>query len=45
VGPFDTGLGNFLLATGFKPCGCIREGLYLHAAYHDITLYALHLEA
>lgn len=45
AGPFDPGLGNFLRAAGFKPCGCLREGLYLHAAYHDVTLYATTLES
>ena len=38
-GPFDTGLADFLAATGFTPAGAQREALYLRGTYHDVAWY------
>ncbi len=43
-GPGDGGLGDFLGAIGFTEIGIEREALFLHDAYHDITLHHLNLE-
>lgn len=40
VGPFDSGLADFLEACGFAVAGTQREGLFLHGHYHDVTLYS-----
>jgi uncharacterized protein len=41
VSPKEHGLQGFLEATGFEREGILREALYLHGAYHDITVYSL----
>jgi radical SAM protein with 4Fe4S-binding SPASM domain len=44
AGPFDHDLAAFLEATGFQECGRIRQGLYLHGAYHDIRIFSYSFE-
>ncbi|MCX5768681.1 MAG: GNAT family N-acetyltransferase [Candidatus Hydrogenedentes bacterium] len=34
-------LRDFLVAIGFQPLGILREALYLHGSYHDVSLYAI----
>ena len=41
VSPKEKPLGEFLQAVGFQPLGVLREALYLHGSYHDISLYAI----
>ncbi len=44
TGPFDTGLADFLAATGFAATGAQREALYLRGEYHDVSWHAAVLE-
>ncbi len=37
----ETALGVFLEAVGFKREGALREALYLHGGYHDVTVYGI----
>jgi len=39
--PKEKPLGDFLHAIGFQPLGILREALYLHGSYHDVSLYAI----
>ncbi len=36
----ETGLSEFLEAVGFSAAGTLREALYLHGGYRDVTIYA-----
>jgi uncharacterized protein len=38
-------LAAFVEAVGFKRKGVLRESLYLHGAYHDVTIYTITTEA
>lgn len=38
---YETGLQQFLEATGFAKEGTLREALFVHDAYHDVHLYGL----
>ncbi len=44
VGADESELADFLNGVGFTAAGVLREALYLHGAYHDVTLYALSLK-
>ncbi len=44
-GPGDGALSDFFRAIGFSVIGVEREALFLHDAYHDITLHQLKLDA
>ncbi|MBI2426174.1 MAG: SPASM domain-containing protein [Candidatus Hydrogenedentes bacterium] len=39
VGPFDTGLADFLQGLGFQQAGHQRAALYVHGGYHDVRCY------
>ena len=41
AGPWDDGLAACLEAIGFSRAGILREALFLHGGYHDVTLFAL----
>lgn len=41
VSPKEKRLGQFLRAVGFQPLGVLREALYLHGSYHDVSLCAI----
>jgi len=41
VSPAEPGLGAFLEAVGFAKEGVLREALYLHGQYHDVTVYSI----
>ena len=43
VGPKEDALAAFLSSVGFTLEGAEREGLYLHARYHDLRIYGLTL--
>jgi len=45
VSPKEQGLAAFLEAVGFKREGVLREALYLHGAYHDVTVYSITTDA
>lgn len=42
--PFEKPLETFLESVGFERAGVQREALYLHGAYHDVTLFAIGME-
>lgn len=43
VSPREEGLRGFLEALGFTKEGVLREALYLHGEYHDVTIYGIAL--
>jgi uncharacterized protein len=45
VSPKEQELAAFLEAVGFKREGVLREALYLHGAYQDVTVYSITTDA
>jgi RimJ/RimL family protein N-acetyltransferase len=45
AGPGEHGLQAFLEALGFTRAGVLREALYLHDHYHDVTLFDITADA
>ena len=44
AGPSESGLAAFLMAVGFERQGVLREALYLHGTYHDVTVFEAALD-
>ena len=45
TGPSEQALAAFLEAIGFARAGVLREALYLHGRYHDVTVFDLAFDA